>query len=312
MQKKTQIKIFAGIVITVIILYYTVKAMGGLNPGQIFSKNINWGLALLSAALFAFSNYIRALAYTYGIDRNLSQMTSFRIIGIGHASNMVLPLHAGEGLRLAFFPDSYSTIERTRLLVVQGISDFIVIIIMAILSVPFAGFKEPLLGTLKIISLITLGICILTALVFFLIPGLKKYSRKYMTIDVLKMFIWVFLSWIVILVSMWIGLIAYGYSVSSSVQLALATFSATNLINFVPASPGSIGLFEYGVVLGLGGLGISVQSAKLAGLYLHLLQYIALMPLGLILYLTELKHTSRKLFKKSDNDGLSNPSVLKK
>jgi hypothetical protein len=113
---------------------------------------------------------------------------------------------------------------------------------------------------------------------------------------------------------MWIALIAFGFGTVKSVRMSLAVFSATNIINFVPASPGGIGLFEYGVVLGLGGLGIPVESAKLAGLFLHLIQYAALMPLGLVLYLTDLKDMSGKLFKKSeksDDSDQTNGSVLK-
>ena len=286
MDKKMLIKIISGIGISVIIIYFTVKAMGGLNPGQIFAMKINWGLAILSAAIFAFSNYIRGLSYTYGMDRSISHMMAFRIIGIGHSTNMVLPLHAGEALRFPYFPKQYSMLERTKLVAIQGVTDLIVIVVLAILSIPFAGFQEPLLGALKLVALILLALIVVGALVFFLVPGLRKYSKNYLNVRVIWMFAWAFASWIIIQLSMWVALIGYGINVGDAFRLSLAAFSATNVANFIPASPGSIGLFEYGVVLGLGGLGVSVDTAKFIGLYLHFVQYIAMIPLGVLLYLS--------------------------
>ena len=66
--------------------------------------------------------------------------------------------------------------------------------------------------------------------------------------------------------------------------MSLAVFAATNIINFIPASPGAIGLFEYGVILGLGGLGIARDTALAVALLLHMIQYAALLPMGAVLY----------------------------
>jgi uncharacterized membrane protein YbhN (UPF0104 family) len=65
--------------------------------------------------------------------------------------------------------------------------------------------------------------------------------------------------------------------------MSLAVFATTNLVGFIPASPGSVGLFEYGVIIGLAGLGIQQSVALPAGLLLHFIQYAALLPLGIVL-----------------------------
>jgi uncharacterized membrane protein YbhN (UPF0104 family) len=294
MGKKAQIKLFAGIIISVVIIYYSAKAMGGLNPGVLLSAHINWWLALISVAIFAFANFVRALAYPLGIEKKLGVMASFRIIGIGHAMNMVLPLRAGEGLRLMFFPPSYSAIERTRLLIVPATADFISIIMLSFLAVPFAGFKDPrLLHALNWISVASLGVFVLLLIIILSNPKLRAYCSRYMKISVLNMFVWVMLSWVVMLVSLWLGLISFGFSGVKSVRMSLAVFAATNIISFVPSTPGGIGLFEYGAVLGLGGLGISMQTAKTAGILLHLIQYAGLLPLGAVLYLTRFGKNSQ-------------------
>jgi uncharacterized membrane protein YbhN (UPF0104 family) len=60
---------------------------------------------------------------------------------------------------------------------------------------------------------------------------------------------------------------------------------ATNIINLIPASPGGIGLYEYGTMIGLAGLGVERSVALSASLLLHLIQYMALLPLGGVLYI---------------------------
>ena len=98
------------------------------------------------------------------------------------------------------------------------------------------------------------------------------------------MMFWVILSWILLLLSTWIGLEAFGFHWPYSIRMSLAVFAVTNIINFIPASPGAIGLFEYGTILGLGGLGVNQSTALSAGLMLHMIQYAALLPLGAVLY----------------------------
>lgn len=287
MSKKTQIKIFVGILLTVVIVYYSAKSLGGLNPGILLKTHINWWIAGASAVIFAYANYIRGLAYTRGIDRQIDAMTAFRIIGIGHSANMVLPLHAGEGLRLAFFPESYSTPKRTKLILIPAVADFAAIIVLAMLAVPFAGFKnKQLLQGLQFVSLIFIGVAALIVALGLGIPKLHRYMTGYLNVSMLKMSFWVLLSWIVMLISIWLGLVAFGFGYVESARMSLSVFAATNIINFVPASPGGLGLFEYGVVLGLGGLGIPESPAKAAGILLHLIQYVALLPLGAVLFFT--------------------------
>ncbi|HEX3027332.1 MAG TPA: lysylphosphatidylglycerol synthase transmembrane domain-containing protein [Clostridia bacterium] len=297
MSQKTKLKLFFGTILTVIILYYSVKSLGELNPQELFRQKINWGLAILSVLVFMYSNYIRGLAYTRGIDPGLDRMTAFRIVGIGHAANMVLPLRAGEGLRLAFFPERYGAVERTKLLIIPGFADFVAIMLLALPSVPFAGFKDPvLLKVLWILVFLILAVGALGAVIVYLVPKLRGYAKQYLNPASLKMMYWVVLSWIIMLVSTWIGLLSLGYPALESARMSLAVFTATNIVSFIPASPGGIGLFEYGVILGLGGLGVKPAPALSIGLMIHLMQYAALVPLGAVLYVTAIGGKFRKSF----------------
>ena len=286
MPTKTRLKLFIGIIMTVVMVYYSIGALKGLHVSVLFHADINWGLALVSVAIFVYANYIRGLSYTRGIDRNMDRMTALQIVGIGHAANMVLPFHVGEGLRAAFFPRGYSVLKRTNLLVIPAFADFASIIILSICAVPFAGFKDQnLLKALWILTFLCIAAFIVFVILIFFLPRLRRYLRDYLNIDTVKMMNWVLLSWVILLVSTWIGLVAFGFPWMASIRMSLAVFAATNIINFIPATPGAIGLFEYGTILGLGGLGIDPTTALSVSLLLHLIQYAALLPLGIFLYI---------------------------
>lgn len=289
MPTKTKLKLLIGLIMTAIIVYYSIGALKGLHVSVLFHADIDWGLALVSVAIFVYANYIRGLAYTRGIDRDMDRMTALQIVGIGHAANMVLPFHVGEGLRAAFFPKGYSAIKITNLLIIPAIADFAAIMILSIAAVPFAGFKDQnLLKALWILTFLCIAASILFVILIFFRSRLRSYLREYLNVDTVKMMYWVLLSWIILLVSTWIGLVAFGFPWVASIRMSLAVFAATNIINFIPATPGAIGLFEYGTILGLGGLGIDATTALSASLLLHLIQYAALLPLGGYLYIKSL------------------------
>lgn len=285
MSKRLKIELGLGAVVTAVIVYYSVQALKTLQPGALLQADINWGLVAFSVIVYIYANYVRGLAFPYGIDRNMGRLTAFQVMGIGHAANMVLPLHAGEGLRIVFFPEDYSVIKRTKLMLISAVADVVAILIIALLSVPFSGFTDPaVLRVLHILSLCCLAGMVLFGASLLIVPQLRKYAGDYMSLAMVKMMIWVILSWLFLLVSVWLGLMAFGFPLIPSLRMSLAVFAVTNIINFIPASPGAIGLFEYGTILALGGLGIDQNTALAASLLLHLIQYAALLPMGGVLY----------------------------
>jgi glycosyltransferase 2 family protein len=288
MSKKTILKLVLGGILTVVILYFSISSLKGLHISVVFHSKINWFFAALSTLVFLYANYIRGLAYTRGIDKALSRMTALRIVGIGHAINMVMPLHVGEGLRYVFFPEDYGAAKRAKLLIIPAFADFIAIMALSVLAVPFSGFRN---HSIELAMWILCGLCaagiLLCVLAVFLVPAVRRYVAEYLNISLLKMLGWVLLSWILLLVSTWLGLIAIGYGeLLTAARMSLAVFAATNIINFIPASPGSLGLFEYATVLAMSVFHVDQSHAFAASLLLHLIQYAALMPLGIALYFT--------------------------
>lgn len=289
MATKTKFKLLIGIIITVLVVYYSFKTLGGLDLSTVFNAKINWFLVFCSVAINIYSNYVRSLGYTLGIDPNINRLRALQIVGIGHAANMILPLHIGDGLRFAFFPDNYSAFRRTELVMIPAIADSIAIIVISLFAVPFSGFKEPMIVTILWISFFScIALIALLLTVVSFVPRFRNYVHGYLTIGMLNMMLWVLFSYILLLLSIWMGLIAFGFGWGASLRMSLAVFATTNLIGFIPASPGSVGLFEYGVIIGLAGLGIQQSAALSAGLLLHFIQYAALLPLGVVLYILAL------------------------
>lgn len=284
MRNQTKIKLAFGVLLTGVIIFLSIKTLGKLHPKTLMNIGINWFLVAVSIIIYAYSNYVRALCFTRGIDRGISRMPAFQIVAIGHAANMVLPLHLGEGLRFFFFPAQYSTLRRTKLILITGYADFIAIMFFSVLSVPFAGFQNrALVDVLWLLFWLCAGGTVLSLAAVFFIKPLHRYFGEYLNFSLVKMIAWALLSWFLLLISTWVGLAAFGFGWFNSIKMSLAVFAATNIINFIPASPGAIGLFESGCILGLGGLGVDSGTALAASLLLHVIQYIALLPMAAVL-----------------------------
>ena len=292
MSKKEKFKIAAGAAITAVSIFFMVKVLSGIHPGELFRSNIKWRFVALSIAVYIAANYVRGLSYTRGIDRSIGRLNAFQIVGIGHALNMVLPFNAGEGLRAVFFPDDFSAIKRAKLLIIPATADVASILLISLLAVPFAGFRDPgllrALWILFFIFIFTVPGGLIVAAVFFM-PKLRSYAGEYINTGTVKMLFWVILSWVMLLISTWLGIMAFGFHLGESVRLALAVYSTTNILNFIPAAPGALGIFEYGAVLALTGLGTEQSKAILMALLLHLIQYASLLPLAGVLYITALR-----------------------
>ena len=286
MSRKIKLQLVFGIIVTAVIIYFSCIIARNLKMDVVFKLQIKWGFVAIAVAIYIFSNYIRGLAYSRGIDPEMDDMTALQVIGIGHALNMVLPLHAGEGLRLAFFPSSYSGARRTKLALITILADAVVVIIISALTVPFAGITDPtMLRVMWILLFSCIGVLVVMAALIIFVRPIREYVQEFLSLSLLKMFVWVALSWIILIAAFWLGLAAFGFGLYESVKMSFAVFVTTNIVNLIPASPGGIGLFEYGTVIGLGGFGVDKSVALSASLLLHLIQYLALLPLGTFLYI---------------------------
>lgn len=283
---KTIFEFIIGAVVSAGIIYYTFVSLGKIDLSLLFTSRFNWFAAVLSAVVFDFSTVTRGFVYTFGIDPSISWLKSWRITACGNAANMVLPFKMGEGLRLTLFPKGYSAGRILRLTVFPSLFDMAAMFGLSAVSALLAGFKDAVIETILRWALVVVIVLLLMLLVAMLISE-RVYAavRRRLNRDTLKMALWVLLSWVLLFLSVWLGFLSFGYGFSKGTRYTLAAFASMNLITLVPVSPGGIGLFEYSVVLGLTGVGAAASGAKTAGVLLHCIQYAALLPLGLVLYI---------------------------
>jgi undecaprenyl pyrophosphate phosphatase UppP len=97
MSKKMIVQLIIGVVITAVVVYFSIVLLKELKMNVQFPTHVNWWFVVVAVAIYMYSNYIRGLAYSKGIAPDMDNMTSLGVIAIGHALNMVLPVHAGEG-----------------------------------------------------------------------------------------------------------------------------------------------------------------------------------------------------------------------
>jgi uncharacterized membrane protein YbhN (UPF0104 family) len=303
---KNILEIAIGLIVSAVIIYFTIVSLGKLNLSQLLSEKLNWWLAGISALVFGLSSLARGFVYTYGIDKEIHWFNAWRITAVGNAANMVTPLRMGEGLRLALFPRGYKAGRRARLIIIPAIADIAVILLLSLIAVWLAGFNNPqILKVLSIVSIIFFIVGAVIVVILFIIPRTKKIVKNNFNKNTLFMTMWVLISWLLVLLSIYFGFLCLGFDFILSIRYSLACFVCMNIITFIPSSPGGIGLFEILVPPILQSMGVAYDPANAVVLLLRCSQYAIMLPLGIVLLLAGLHKHVKKLRRKHDKHSLT-------
>lgn len=311
--KKRAIQLVAGILISGIALYYTLKGLDWKTVRLGFSTANGWWY-LAATLLMILTVWVRAYRWTFFLKNHthLSVYTLHKGVMIGYFGNNVLPFRLGELLR------AYSTS------VLTGISTphlFSTIVLERIVDV--FSFFFFLLGISLISPLpewagntrLLLGVALIVILLFFTIY--YRYHRRLTRhIDTKEGRFWhiirhlhsglcvVFdmkyrlyvlglslLLWTIYGTIFWCGFKMFGMELGlmpAAVLLATSSFAIS-----VPSVPGFVGTYHVAVVQTLLVYGIDKSFAFTYAVVLHLVGFIALTFFGLIFYLqTHLSVTS--------------------
>ena len=93
------------------------------------------------------------------------------------------------------------------------------------------------------------------------------------------------ISCILTLLSTFTVFASFGLDPKTAFEFTFGSTGGINIIGLIPSSPGNIGVFEWSVTYGLDCLNADINTAKTAALILHAVQYLAVIPLGLIMYI---------------------------
>ena len=304
-----QLKLWIGIVISAVAIYFAFKDIKFDQVGDTFSR-LNWWLLALSFIPYFLTLFMKVtrwqLLFKPGPQIRLGRL--WATLMMSYFFNTVLPARLGEVVR-AYALSRSERIGPVRVLstiLLEKILDVMTMFIFLVGLLPFLDIKDDF----KRIAFITCGIvvggfvvCVLMAIYrrqaealinWFLKPLPAKWGTKISgltseVLDVLSVLLDLKLSlnlWAQSIL-MWLLAVA-NYMLASAAlniplswQLAFLLTITLNLAMVVPSAPAYVGVFEYTVLTVLGPFFPGQQSLLISlGLLLHLAGYAPVVAFG--------------------------------
>ncbi|MGE4283449.1 MAG: lysylphosphatidylglycerol synthase transmembrane domain-containing protein [Clostridia bacterium] len=310
---KKYIRFGIGILLTIFFLYLSYKRVEGLEFSKMAAYPINYMLVLSSVLFFLLAQWFRALAWSKGLSMEFNSLVVFKAVCIGNAVNMVMPFRLGEVARVAVLGKgkSRSYANAGVCLLAERLIDIIILIILAVAAVFFINFSPNVLNKIRLMRNLVIIASIIGLLMSGVIiwmksvgSGIFSWLRNHVwgsklinileQIQVLKSPLAFFragaflsLSWFSVYICTVLGILSVGIGMDKVLPSALAVLVMTNLAMLIPAAPGGIGVFQYACIYSLGLLGVNGIAAAVLSVLLHIVQYAALLPIGLYFFLSE-------------------------
>jgi hypothetical protein len=305
------VKILLGIAISVALLVYL---FWNVDVRAVLSRlaDTQWRWLLLSIALNLAALWARALRWRYLFPPGSHPARLFNAVMIGYMGNNVLPLRAGEVLRVYVAarhgPRVWTTVAT---LVVERALDGLAIGLMLVISLTLVptprevAWAAEVFGALVLLlslALVVIAAAPLSCRIFIhslayrwpaierrllqafdvMADGLQSMRRLRQLVPIV---VWSVVIWLLIVFSFWTAFRA--------ASLDLPLLAATTVIAFVglgislPSSPGFIGIIQAATVLALSFFGVPRAEALSFSLLLHASQFVPVTVWGLALLVVE-------------------------
>lgn len=297
MSKKRKLFIL-GILISIIFLYLSLR---GFNLHLVTEtiKRLNLWLLLAGSLLFIISHLVRSYRWKTMLRhyKNISYVHSVGSFFIGIFGNNIFPGRLGDLWRAVIIKEREDVPRSLALasLLVERILDGIAILLFAAVIVKIIeapGWVDE--------AIFYLGI-ILAAGVILLFVFTEIYERhgKHKTTKLAEIFgnvakgfeimrnpltllalsLLTLVAWVFEGASFYVFLKAFNLSFHPSLPIAILFI--INLVVSIPAAPGALGTFEYGIVLSLSLYGFEKSTALTVAIVIHALRYASGSLLGL-------------------------------
>jgi hypothetical protein len=305
------IKILLGIAISVALLVWLFWNVD-LRALAARLADTQWGWLALSIAFCLTSLWARAVRWHHLFPRSAHPTHLFNAVMIGYMGNNVLPLRAGEALRVYVVTrrgQSFWTTVTT--LVVERALDGLAVgtvlafvfflvptprevawaaeafvgIVLAMLIVLVAITAAPLPCRILIHSLTYRWPAIehrVLAIFDTMSDGLQGMRRPS---QLLSAAIWSLVIWVVIVLSVWTCFRAARLDLSVTAALCVIAFLGLGVS--LPSSPGFIGVYQAATVLALSLFDVGKVDALSFSLLLHASQFVPVTAWGLLLLVVE-------------------------
>jgi len=305
------IKILLGIAISVALL---VWAFWKVDVRAVAARlaDTHWGWLAVSIACCLASLWARAVRWRYLFPRTVHPTHLFNAVMIGYMGNNLLPLRAGEVLRVYVVTRRgqplWTTV--TTLVVERALDGLAIGIVLAFvfLRVPtpreFAWAAETFVGVVLAMVVVLIAV---TAAPLTCRTVVRSLSYRWPAIQrrLLGIFdamsdglqglrrpaqfvptaLWSVVIWVLVILSVWTAFRAARLELPVTAALCVLAFIGLGVS--LPSSPGFIGVFQAAAVLALTIFGVDRTDALGFSLLLHASQFIPVTVWGLLLLVVE-------------------------
>jgi glycosyltransferase 2 family protein len=271
-----------------------------------------WSWLSVSMTLNVVSLWARAVRWRYLFPQQAKPTHLFNAVMIGYMGNNLLPLRAGEVLRVYVVTRRgqrfWTTV--TTLVVERALDGLAVGIVLAFVffqiptprevawaSEVFVGLVLAMLIVLVAMAAAPLPCRILIHSVIYRWPGIER--RLLVIFDtmsdglqglrrpsqLLPTAAWSLAIWGVIVLSVWTGFLAASLNLPMTAALCVIAFIGLGVS--LPSSPGFIGVIQVATVLALSFFGVGKSDALSFSLLLHASQFLPVTVWGLLLLVVE-------------------------
>ncbi len=304
-------KILLGVALSIALLVYLFWTVDLLEVGRRLLAT-NWAFLAASIVLNVFSVWVRAWRWYYLFPPGSHPSHLFNAVMIGYMGNNLLPLRAGEVVRVYVAsrhgPRFWTTLAT---LVVERVLDGLAVgLILAALFLTLAIPRELrwpafLFLSADLAAMVALAVVAVSpegcaAIIRALFRRFTWVERR--LLDILGImseglqgvraghhFVPILLSsaaiWLVLALMVWTGLRAAHLPLPLAASFAVLAF--TGLGVSLPSSPGFVGVIQAATVLALALFAVDRTQALSFSLLLHAAQYIPVTIYGLVLLLVE-------------------------
>ena len=305
------IKILSGIAISAALLIWLFWNVD-LRAVAARLADTRWSWLSVSMALNLVSLWARAVRWRYLFPQRAKPTHLFNAVMIGYMGNNLLPLRAGEVLRVYVVARRgqpfWTTV--TTLVVERALDGLAVGIVLAFVffqiptprevawaSEVFVGLVLAMLIVLVTIAAAPLPCRILIHSLIYRWPGIER--RLLLVFDtmsdglqgmrrpgqLLPTAAWSLAIWGAIVLSVWTGFLAASLDLPMTAALCVIAFIGLGVS--LPSSPGFIGVIQAATVLALSFFGVGKADALSFSLLLHASQFLPVTVWGLLLLVVE-------------------------